>query len=503
MPLLSHHQAVHEGHDGGKDHPEQTGIEQQNEEDEAVGADGVHKARNLLRQHAGEDPTAVQRRNGKQVEDRQQNIQEQTYLEQEKNRIDNSVLRQNQLPAEGNDDLEANQEDYRKQDVAGRTGRRDEEVVPSWIPQVAGVDRNRLGPAEEESCKESDQGEDDGPDKVDVHDGIQGDTPQVAGRMVSEIVRRPGMGGLVNTQRKEQDHYADDHEGRVKLEEIHHVMIPQGPSDAIIPVLMNSLLFNAAFALYVAGLAASAVGFWIKKAALFRSAIVAVGLAFGLHSAFLVHTGVTMGHFPMTNLRESFSFFAWTVTLCFLISYLRYRIKPLGIFLLPTVTVLMLGAVLMRSSAPVALNSYWLYIHTSFVFLAYGMFVVTFIAGLLYLFQERELKSKKPKTFYYILPSLEMLDDLFIRFLVAGFLFMTVGLLAGVIWAEKDWIENWQSDPKVVATLVTWGIYLILIYLRTSAGWRGKRAALINVAGFISALFAFLGTGFLGGFHKF
>jgi cytochrome c-type biogenesis protein CcsB len=266
---------------------------------------------------------------------------------------------------------------------------------------------------------------------------------------------------------------------------------------------MNSLLFNAAFAFYVAGLAGSAVGFWTKKAAWFQTAIVAVALAFGLHSAFLIHTGVSLGHFPMTNLRESLAFFAWTVSFCFLISYLRYRIKPLGIFLLPAVTVLMLGAVLMRSSAPAALNSYWLYIHTTFVFLAYGMFVVTFMAGLLYLFQERELKSRKPKRFYYLLPSLESLDDLFIRFLIAGFLFMTMGLLAGVVWAEKDWIENWQSDPKVVATLVTWGIYLVLIYLRTSAGWRGKRAALINVAGFVSALFAFLGTGYFGGFHKF
>ena len=80
---------------------------------------------------------------------------------------------------------------------------------------------------------------------------------------------------------------------------------------------------------------------------------------------------------------------------------------------------------------------------------------------------------------------------------------MTLGLLAGVIWAEQDWVRGWQSDPKVIAALVTWGIYLALIYLRLTAGWRGKRAALISMIGFLSVLFTFLGARYLGGLHYF
>jgi ABC-type transport system involved in cytochrome c biogenesis permease subunit len=144
-----------------------------------------------------------------------------------------------------------------------------------------------------------------------------------------------------------------------------------------------------------------------------------------------------------------------------------------------------------------------MYFHVAFLALAYGMFFVTFVAGLLYLFQERELKNKKPKTFYYRLPSLNVLDDLFFKFLISGFGFMTLGLLAGVIWAEQKWTPGWQGDAKVIATMVTWLIYLALIYLRTFMGWRGKRAAVVNVAGFLSVLFTLVSASLLGGLHNF
>ncbi len=267
---------------------------------------------------------------------------------------------------------------------------------------------------------------------------------------------------------------------------------------------MSLLLFNAAFCAYVVALIHSVVSFGTKKDIFYRVAIAAVGLAFALHSGFLIVQGIEKSRFPLTDLREALAFFAWTVSLCFLISYVRYQVKALGLFLLPLVAMLMLGTVFIKESpVPRAFESYWLFFHTTFLFLAYGMLFITFIAGFLYLLQERELKSKKPKTFYYRLPSLTLLDDLFYKFLVAGFCCMTLGLLAGVIWAEKDWVSGWQGDPKVVAAVLTWCIYLVLIYFRVTAGWRGKKAALLSMAGFVSALFAFLGANYFGGLHAF
>jgi len=265
-----------------------------------------------------------------------------------------------------------------------------------------------------------------------------------------------------------------------------------------------SLLLNFAFGFYIVGLFHSVAAVTAKKDIFYRIATASVGVGFALHTAFLLYRGVEQSQLPLTGLKEALAFFAWTVTLCFLISYFRYRIKPLGLFLLPLITVLMLGTIFLKSSpVPEFLKSYWFYWHIICVFLAYGMFFMTFIASLLYLAQERELKGRQPKTFYYWLPSLVLLDDLFYKFLIAGFSFMTLGLLAGVMWAEQDWVQGWESDPKVLAALATWAIYLLLIYLRLTAGWRGKRAALMSMVGFVSVLFTFLGARYLGGLHSF
>ncbi|MFQ5738441.1 MAG: cytochrome c biogenesis protein CcsA [Acidobacteriota bacterium] len=267
---------------------------------------------------------------------------------------------------------------------------------------------------------------------------------------------------------------------------------------------MGNSLFDATICGYIVGLIMSLVAFVSKKDWLSKAAILVMGVGFFLHTTFLVLQGVAKAQFPLTDLREELAFFAWAVSLCFFLSYLRYRIKALGLFLLPLVAVLMLGTVFIKSSpVPKVLASYWVFLHTTFLMLAYGMLFVTFVAGFLYLLQERELKNKKPRTFFHRLPSLVLLDDLFYRFLVAGFCFMTLGLLAGVVWAEKDLVSGWQRDPRVVSALVTWGIYLVLIYFRVTAGWRGKRAALLSMAGFVSALFAFLGANYFGGLHAF
>ncbi|MBI4446734.1 MAG: cytochrome c biogenesis protein CcsA [Acidobacteria bacterium] len=267
---------------------------------------------------------------------------------------------------------------------------------------------------------------------------------------------------------------------------------------------MDTLLWNASFGFYAIGLFHSVVAFVSKKDLFFRVAIISVGIGFALHTGFLVDHAVEKSGLLMTDLRDSLAFLAWTVSLCFFISYARYRIKALGLFLLPLVAALMLGTAFLQSSpVPDVLRSTWIYVHTTLLFFAYAMFFVTFIAGLLYLFQEKELKTKKPKTFYYRLPSLVLLDELFYRFLISGFCFMTLGLLAGVAWAEKDWVSGWHGDPKVVAAMITWCIYLILIYFRVTAGWRGRRAALISIVGFISVLVTFLGVGYFSGLHRF
>lgn len=268
---------------------------------------------------------------------------------------------------------------------------------------------------------------------------------------------------------------------------------------------MSELLFTLAFAFYAVGLFHSVAWYRSRKDLFYKIGIASQIVAFALHTLFLVLAGVERGHFPLTHLRESLAFFAWAVSLCFLIAYGRFGIKAVGVFALPVIALLLLATTFFKTSpAPEILRSTWIYWHTTCLFLAYAMFFVVFVASLLYLFQQREIKRRGPHLFERGRPSLLVLDEVFEKFLIAGFCFMTLGLLAGVVWAEEQWLAGWQKDPKVISAFMTWLIYLVLLSLRLSAGWRGRRAAVMSVAGFLSVLFTFLGTRlFLGGLHSF
>ncbi|MGI8784934.1 MAG: c-type cytochrome biogenesis protein CcsB [Acidobacteriota bacterium] len=253
-----------------------------------------------------------------------------------------------------------------------------------------------------------------------------------------------------------------------------------------------------AIALYIIGLVFSSLSFITRRDALFRAALATVGIALLSHTLSLVALGVESRHFPLTNLRESCSFFAWAVTVSFFLSYLRYRIKALGLFILPLVaTLLLAGGLFEATPVPEALRSSWIYIHIPLVFTAYAAFFVTFVASILYLFEERELKARRPGTFYYRLPPLQVLENLQRTALGIGFALMTLGIVSGALWAEQAWGQYWNwSDPKQSAAFATWLIYLVLVHYRLTAGYRGRKVAILSVLGFLSVLFTFLGVSF-------
>lgn len=270
---------------------------------------------------------------------------------------------------------------------------------------------------------------------------------------------------------------------------------------------MSTSVYPAvAIALYILGLAFSVFSFVTKRDALFSAALASVAAALAVHTVSLVAVGFSNNHFPLANFKEACSFFAWAVAASFFLSYLRYRVKALGLFVLPLVATLLLGGSLFESTpVPAALESSWIYLHTPLIFGAYAAFFVTFIASLLYLFQERELKARRPGTFYYRLPPLQVLDNLLRAALTSGFALMTLGMITGALWAQQAWGRYWDwSDPKQTAAFGTWLIYLLLIHYRLTAGHRGKKVAILSVLGFLSVLFTFVGVSFFReGLHSF
>lgn len=230
-------------------------------------------------------------------------------------------------------------------------------------------------------------------------------------------------------------------------------------------------------------------------------------LAFGVHSLTLLVRYFEAGYTPVTNLHESLSFFAWALAGVFMLMDLRIRMQVMAAVTTTMVTVFMLFGSLMpmhTQDLNPALDSFWLPIHVGLAFMGNAVFTVAFVAAILYLIQERMLKSKKFSALHYRLPSLETLDRVNYRCLKFGFPLMTMGIISGAVWAEYAWGTYWSWDPKESWALITWFLYAALLHGRLTVGWRGRRAAIFAIIGFCFLLFTFLGVNLLlPGLHSY
>lgn len=253
-------------------------------------------------------------------------------------------------------------------------------------------------------------------------------------------------------------------------------------------------ILSVTIALYSLGLLHSVLGFYQKRQIFVRIALGMVACGFVCHTLFLVVLGVERGHFPITNLPESLCFFAWCISLTFMVANFRYKINVLGAFILPLVSLLTIISQVIweeNHAIPPSLRSGWVYFHSSIAYLAFAAFFLTFVSGVLYLIQEKELKEKNFRFLYFRLPSLQVCDELLRRSLFVGFVSMSLTIVTGTIRAQQVWGRFWSWDPKETAALVTWAIYLILVNYRLSSKWRGRQAAYISIIGFASTLFTF------------
>ncbi len=210
---------------------------------------------------------------------------------------------------------------------------------------------------------------------------------------------------------------------------------------------------------------------------------------------------------PVTSLHESLSFFAWCLVLLFLLLDLRFRLSVMGAFAAPAALVLMIFS-LLSPDVVVPVNPVlrtWLFpIHITFAFLGNAAFALSFGAGVMYLVQDRMLRSKRFNRLYQMLPSIDILDRVNYTCLSIGFPLMTVGIISGAVWANIAWGSYWSWDPKETWALVTWFLYAGLLHGRLTIGWRGRRAAVFSIIAFAFLLFTFIGVSLLfDGYHSF
>ena len=248
--------------------------------------------------------------------------------------------------------------------------------------------------------------------------------------------------------------------------------------------------------------------FFVKQQEKIRTIARLTLLASGiLQTLYILLRYLQTGYTPITSQHETIVFFAWSVTWAYLSFRWRYTVKNFGTFISFLIVILLLiaaNADRTITPLPPALQSWWLPVHAGISVLSYGFLALAFCSGVMYLLQEHELKSKRLGYLFTRLPSLDSLDQLNIHCLTTGFILFTLGIITGSFWANQAWGAYWHWDPKETWSLITWFLYAAQLHQRFSAGWRGKRAAIMAIVGFAAVLFTLWGvTYLLGGVHSY
>ncbi len=259
-------------------------------------------------------------------------------------------------------------------------------------------------------------------------------------------------------------------------------------------MLWETILFTVAALLYLLSAVLYILFFALKKEKPGQIAGFSMLAAFVIHTAALAVRSIGAGRLPFSNQYEFATSFAWGVALAFLMFARKPRYRALGSFVAPVIF-LIIGYAAMQSrqvnELMPALQSNWLAIHVSTAIISYGSFGVAFGGSLLYLMHERLTQGEFAERYF---PDKDRLDLLNYRIISLGFLFLTLVIVTGAIWAQKAWGRYWTWDPKETWSLVTWIIYAIYLHMRISRGWRGKKAAWFAVIGFICVIFTYIGV---------
>jgi cytochrome c-type biogenesis protein CcsB len=236
----------------------------------------------------------------------------------------------------------------------------------------------------------------------------------------------------------------------------------------------------------------------------------AIGLAWAAF-AFLVGAlllrGIVVGRGPWGNLYEFSVAFTAAILGGYLFLERRYPVRALGFLPLGLALMLFLYSWTLPNAiedlVPALQNPPLLTIHVGFAMLSYGIFAMSFAAGVGYLVQEKRLADGRIVDRFAWLPPREVLDAVAYRAVIIGFPVFATMIVLGSWWASIAWSSYWGWDPKETSALVTWLAYAVYLHLRNQRGWRGRPAAIVLVVGFGMVLFTLFGNLWFSGLHSY
>ena len=224
---------------------------------------------------------------------------------------------------------------------------------------------------------------------------------------------------------------------------------------------------------------------WMRTAAR-----VTLGLAFVAHGVEIGWRGVEGVH-PGSSVREALGFTSWLVTGGYLVWVLRGRLALLGAFVAPAALVVLAAARLTPSGEAVPGLTLLGRVHISLAALGVAVFALATAVSVMYLLEERNLKRKRfDRALFKRGVALETLDLLAHRLVLVGFPIFTVSIMLGVVWLAQRATSPARIEYPLA--LIAWGTFGGLIIARTARGWRGRKAAMLTVVGFVAALVVFV-----------
>ncbi len=263
---------------------------------------------------------------------------------------------------------------------------------------------------------------------------------------------------------------------------------------------MNALLLM----LYAAAGVAYTVQFAQRTFNTNRLATVLLVLTAFAHTFLIGMETMRVGHVPFASATSATSTFVWLLALSYLYVELTTGERSMGVFILPLMIGLQaipaFGAVNEPRSA--ILESPWFGVHVSSLLFAYASFALAGVLGITYVLQFKEIKAKDLGYFYERLPPLNVLDEMNLRAVKIGWLFLTVGLITGGIWASQlppstDTSASMSlADPKIFIAVLCWAVYSFELYAQRAIGWRGRRAAWFSAVGFGIVLLNFVAVSY-------
>jgi cytochrome c-type biogenesis protein CcsB len=268
---------------------------------------------------------------------------------------------------------------------------------------------------------------------------------------------------------------------------------------------MALLLLKVAAVLYLLVTAVGVVQLIRPREAKDRMVLFGLAVAMLFHALAIGGRTVEIEAFPAASMHDAISLFGFIAAVIGAVIAWKGGVPQSGPLTAVLVSVVTWIAVAIQplDRLPDALRSPWLPVHIAFAFLGDAEIAIAGIVSLVYLVQERSLKHKKKSALrigsgIHRLPSLEILDRVSVQLIQWGFPMMTLGIVTGMFYSHEVFGTYWTWDPRNTLALLTWALYAILLQVRLTIGWRGRKLAILTLVGVTVTLVAFVGLGALG-----